>query len=100
MKIYEKINDFWEICITSSKGTFGHVSFVNSVCTHKGGKHVDYVADLVVKLVAAKLNKDKEIKAANLKNSVIKNNIFIFVNALIVNPTFDSQSKVYLATVR
>lgn len=99
MKVYEKVNDFWEICITKSPGVFGHVSFVNTLCTYKGGKHVDYISDMVVKHIAEKLQKDKDVKGLQINNNTIKSKLFVFVNCLVINPTFDSQSKNYLATV-
>lgn len=33
----------WEVCFTVSDGHFQQVSFVNSICTIKGGQHVNYV---------------------------------------------------------
>eukprot|EP00924_Labyrinthula_sp_SR-Ha-C_P006810 augustus_masked-scaffold_8-processed-gene-1.4-mRNA-1 protein AED:0.09 eAED:0.09 QI:0/-1/0/1/-1/1/1/0/1582 len=96
--LYEKINDFWEVCIAPSADSFQQVSFVNSICTFKGGKHVDYVADLFCKPLMKKLNDSKQFKGTKFKNQDIKNSMFLFVNCLIVNPSFDSQCKTYLAT--
>ena len=50
-KIFEKVNDRWEVCVTiSDSGAFQQVSFVNGICTMKGGTHVAQVADDVVGL--------------------------------------------------
>ena len=36
-KIYEKVNDRWEVCVTiSDTGNFQQCSFVNGICTMKG----------------------------------------------------------------
>ena len=35
----------WEIAASLSDGHFEQVSFVNSICTSKGGTHVDYIAN-------------------------------------------------------
>ena len=99
LKVYEKINDFWEICVTASNGSFGQVSFVNTVNTHRGGKHVDFISNLLVQKLADKLKREKTLKGATLDSKLIKKNLFVFINCLIVNPSFDSQSKTYLSTV-
>lgn len=44
-KIIEKGNDRWEVMCSLSDGQFQQVSFVNSICTIKGGSHVNYLAD-------------------------------------------------------
>ena len=89
--IHEVINDRWEVCFLPSDGQFQQVSFVNSICTVKGGTHVTYVADqIVAKIVEAVKKKNK---AAPLKPFQIKQHLCLFVNALIENPTFDSQTK-------
>lgn len=90
--VYEKVNDRWEIGITLSEKGFQQVSFVNSIATTKGGRHVDYVTDqLVGKLAEAVKKKNKQ--GVNVKPFQLKNHIWIFVNCLIENPTFDSQTK-------
>lgn len=35
VRIWERMSDRWEVCLTLSDGTFGQVSFVNSICTYK-----------------------------------------------------------------
>lgn len=69
--IHEIVNDRWEIAFTLSDGQFQQVSFVNSICTYKGGTHVNYVADqLAAKLVDAiqKKNKAAPVKSFQIKN--------------------------------
>lgn len=46
-KFFVKLNDRWEVCISASDGVPKQVSFVNSICTVKGGQHVNYIADQV-----------------------------------------------------
>lgn len=89
--VHSIVNDRWEICFTLSDGQFQQVSFVNSINTYKGGTHVNYVADQIVsELVEAVKKKNK---AAPVKPFQVKNHLFVFVNCLIENPTFDSQTK-------
>ncbi|XP_009980526.1 PREDICTED: DNA topoisomerase 2-alpha, partial [Tauraco erythrolophus] len=90
--IHEEVNSRWEVCLTLSERGFQQVSFVNSIATTKGGRHVDYVADqLVTKLIDIVKKKNKN--GVGVKPFQVKNHMWIFVNALIENPTFDSQTK-------
>lgn len=89
---YEVVNDRWEIAATVSDRGFQQVSFVNSIATTRGGKHVDYVADQIVSKVAEIIKKKNKAGVA-VKPFQIKNHLWIFVNCLIENPSFDSQTK-------
>ena len=89
-------NERWEIGFGVSDGTFQQVSFVNSICTIKGGTHVNYIADQVTARLVnfiKKKNKGTEVKA-----SQIKNHLAVYVNCLVTNPSFDSQTKDFLTT--
>ena len=65
-KIVEKpTSDRWEVICSLSDGQFQQVSFVNSICTIKGGSHVNYLADQIVDRimdVLKKKHKGVEIK--------------------------------------
>nr|XP_009499960.1 PREDICTED: DNA topoisomerase 2-alpha [Phalacrocorax carbo] len=90
--IHEEVNSRWEVCLTLSEKGFQQVSFVNSIATTKGGRHIDYVADqLVTKLIDVVKKKNKN--GVGVKPFQVKNHMWLFVNALIENPTFDSQTK-------
>ena len=88
----------WEVGFAVSDGTFQQVSFVNSIATTSGGTHVNYIADQVSNKLLEVVKKRKNNKVAALKTSQIRNHIFIFVNCLIVNPAFTSQTKEQLTT--
>lgn len=93
---FEKVNERWEIGVSVSDGSFQQVSYVNSICTTKGGQHVNYIVDqITAKLIhtVKKKNKGEEVKASH-----VKNHIAVYVNALVVNPAFDSQTKETLTT--
>ncbi|KAF7726958.1 DNA topoisomerase 2 [Apophysomyces ossiformis] len=81
----------WQVAFAVSDGQFNQVSFVNSICTAKGGSHVNYVADQIVKALVAEVQKKSGNK--NIKPFQIKNHMCIFLNCLIENPSFDSQTK-------
>jgi DNA topoisomerase II len=89
--IYETINNRWEVAFTVSDGTFQQVSFANSISTMKGGTHVNFIADQIAKNLINSITKKN--KGAAVKPAQIRNHMWIFVNALIENPTFDSQTK-------
>jgi DNA topoisomerase-2 len=89
--VHQIVNDRWEVAFTLSDGQFNQVSFVNSIATTKGGTHVEHVAQqIITKLVD---DVKKRNKAAQVKPHQIKQHMWIFVNALIENPAFDSQTK-------
>jgi len=88
--IYEQISGRWEVAFAVSEGTFQFVSFANSISTTKGGTHVAYLPDQIAKNLVAAISKNK---AATVKPAQIKNHMWLFVNCLIENPIFDSQTK-------
>jgi DNA topoisomerase-2 len=68
----------------STSGAFQQCSWVNGIATTKGGTHVDRV----VKALTDEIAKDKKV---TVKPAQIKASLFVFVRAVVVNPTF-SQS--------
>lgn len=93
--VYEQPNERWEVAVTISTSGFQQVSFVNSLATTKGGRHVDYVVDMIVKQVI-EIIKKKNKGGTAIKPSQVKQYMWIFINCLIVNPGFDSQTKEYM----
>ena len=97
-EIWETVGD-WEIGVGSvlDGGGFQQISFVNAIATSKGGGHVNHVTKLLtdhLKAAVKKKNKGgKEITPAQ-----IKNHLSVFVNCLVENPSFDSQTKENLTT--
>ena len=90
--VYEKCGARWEVAVCVSDKGFQQMSFVNSIATTKGGRHVDHVLDAVIKSIIETIKK-KNKTGINIKPFQVKNHIWLFVNCLIVNPTFDSQTK-------
>ena len=95
-RVWERVNDRWEVCMTVSDGAFAQVSFVNAICTTKGGQHVAHVADQVAAAVCEAVNKKN--KGVEVKPVHVKNYLMLFVNCLVENPAFDSQTKDTLTT--
>uniref|UniRef100_A0A1I8ERD3 DNA topoisomerase 2 n=1 Tax=Wuchereria bancrofti TaxID=6293 RepID=A0A1I8ERD3_WUCBA len=90
---YEQANERWEVALTVSEKGFQQVSFVNSIATTKGGRHVDYVADQITAKLIDTIKKKVGKSGVNVKPFQIKSHMWIFVNSLVENPTFDSQTK-------
>ncbi|XP_068610428.1 DNA topoisomerase 2-alpha [Brachionichthys hirsutus] len=90
--VHEIVNERWEVCLTMSEKGFQQVSFVNSIATTKGGRHIDYVTDQVVSKIIGVVKKKNKAGVA-VKPFQVKNHIWLFVNCLVENPTFDSQTK-------
>lgn len=88
-------NPLWSFAIRFNDGKSiepgTHISFVNGIFTNRGGKHVDYIADLLVdklvKLVGSEFNK-----------KMLNDWVTICLKASVVNPTFNSQTKEELNT--
>ena len=93
-KVFEIVNDRWSYGIVLSN-EYKHVSFVNGIYTSKGGKHVDYIVNQITKKMIAYIDKKKKVQ---VKPAIIKEQIFVFINCAIENPSFDSQTKDFLNT--
>lgn len=90
--VHEMVNKRWEVCLTLSDKGFQQVSFVNGIATTKGGRHTDYVGDQIVSKLIEVVKKNNKAGVA-VKPFQVKNHMWLFVNCLIENPSFDSQTK-------
>lgn len=91
IKIFEVPHERWEVGFSLSESQFQQVSFVNSICTTKGGTHVNYVTEKIVKAIQEIVQ--KKGKNLTIRPQHIKQHMWVFVNCLIENPAFDSQTK-------
>ena len=99
--VHAVVNDRWEVVVAASRdGALEQVSYVNNIATLLGGTHVDHVlhgvTGGVMKQLAAKRDKDGQLKAVRPHH--VRNYVRLFVNALVENPKFDSQSKTRLTS--
>lgn len=95
-RIYEEANERWEYAVCMApKEEFTQVSFVNGIFTGKGGKHVDYLLNQLVRKLTAYIKTKKKV---DVKSSTIKEQLMLFVRCDIENPSFDSQTKDYMNT--
>ena len=95
-RVYEKSDNRWEVVACNTPlDEFTQVSYVNGINTLKGGKHVDYILNQIIKKLTIYIEKKKKIK---VKSTTIKEQLMIFINCVIENPSFDSQTKETLNT--
>ena len=94
---YESMDNFEVGVAVSPDLTFKQVSFVNAIATTKGGGHVNFIVDKIAKHLQP-IAKKKNKGGANITPAQIKNHLSVFVNCLVENPTFDSQTKENLTT--
>ena len=94
-KMHEGVNnvcsmtsDRWSVCLGPSEDGMQQVSFVNGICTTKGGTHVDHVANIVSNGIIEDMAKKIKLKPQQVKNAFT-----IFVRSTLENPTFSSQVK-------
>jgi DNA topoisomerase-2 len=95
-RVYESSNERWEYAVALSEThEFQQVSFVNGICTFKGGKHVDYVMGQITRKLVDYIEKKKKVR---VNANSIKEQLILFLRCDIVNPAFDSQTKDYMNT--
>ena len=80
--------DNWTVCVAPSDDGFEQVSFVNGICTTKGGTHVDHVTTVISAGIIEEMKKKMQLRPHQVKNAFM-----VFVKATLVNPSFGSQVK-------
>jgi DNA topoisomerase-2 len=95
-RVYEQSDERWEYAVAlSTTHEFTQVSFVNGICTYKGGKHVDYIMGQITRKLVDYIEKKKKVR---VNATSIKEQLILFLRCDIVNPAFDSQTKDYMNT--
>ena len=86
----------WEYAVAlTPTSEFVQISFVNGIHTSKGGKHVEYILNQIVRKLVDYIEKKKKTK---VNPNSIKEQIILFLRCDIENPAFDSQTKDYMNT--
>jgi DNA topoisomerase II len=94
---YEKVNSRWEIGIGFNKNIGDrYISFVNGISTFQGGTHVAHVVNNVIAKVSALIKKKKEYKDLKILPATIKQYLTFFINCVVEDPGFNSQTKEYM----
>ena len=95
-RIYESPDPRWEYVVSlAPSGEFQHVSFVNGIYTQKGGKHVEYIINQIIRKLTEYIKTKKKV---DVKPTTIKEQLALFLRCDIDNPSFSSQSKDELGT--
>jgi DNA topoisomerase-2 len=96
-RVYEAAeNGRWEYAISMSEThEFQQISFVNGICTFKGGKHVEYIMGQIVRKLVDYIEKKKKVR---VNTTSIKEQLTLFLRCDVVNPAFDSQTKDFMNT--
>ena len=92
-ELYYDVNERWQVGVIYKPDAGGDViSFVNGINTFRGGTHCHHVMDNIIKVLINDYikKKDKDIK---ITPSILKENLVFFINSVIINPTFSSQTK-------
>jgi DNA topoisomerase-2 len=95
IKIFKKKGIF-ELGIGVSSEGFQQVSMVNGISTNRGGTHISLFQDQLKAEIKNFLKKKHKLE--NLTRNSICSNLYLFVNCLVPNPTFTSQTKESLNT--
>lgn len=98
-KVLDITDENWKVCVVydpTDKLEHENISFVNGICTSRGGTHVDYISNQIVKKIQTKTS--KKVKDLVIKPTMIKENLIFFVDSVIINPDFDTQTKELLKT--
>ena len=97
--IYEDFNERWTVGIVYDPNAgFQHMSFVNKISTFKGGTHLNYISNQIVDKVIDHIISQPKYKSLKIKPHQIKENLSIFINCIIEDPSFGSQTKEELTT--
>ena len=90
--IYENVNARWKVGVVYDPSVgFSQISYVNGIATVQGGTHVNHVLNQIINGISNHIKeKHKNVK---VKNAHIKDNISVFIDCVIEDPTFSSQTK-------
>jgi DNA topoisomerase-2 len=95
-RVYEADGERWEYAVAlTPTSEFVQISFVNGIHTAKGGKHVEYILNQIVRKLVDYIEKKKKTK---VNPNSIKEQLILFLRCDIENPAFDSQTKDYMNT--
>lgn len=95
--VYERINSRWRVgVIYDNESGFNHISFVNGIWTYQGGTHINYITTQLAEEVSTHIA--KKHKNLKIKPAQIKENITLFIECVVEDPAFSSQTKEFLTS--
>tara|TARA_X000001036_G_scaffold439193_1_gene489441 strand:+ start:2105 stop:5425 length:3321 start_codon:yes stop_codon:yes gene_type:complete len=95
-RVFGEVSD-WQVCVAANPyDDFVQISTVNGCHTRDGGTHVDMLVKPMCKKIGENLaSKHKDL---NVPGRLVEAQLMVFVNAIVPNPKFSSQSKDQLIT--
>jgi DNA topoisomerase II len=91
-------SDRWEVGVIYKPDEGNEViSFVNGISTHRGGTHVNHVVDQIIKSLTTDFI-NKKHKNVKVSSAIIKESLVFYINSIVENPAFSSQTKDTLTT--
>ena len=93
--ILESNKHRWRLSVAPSDIGYRQISFANCASTTDGGSHVDYILNQILSKMREFFQKKHKV---DVKPSELKNHMMIFLDAEVINPTFNSQTKEKLIT--
>lgn len=95
-RVYEENGERWEYAVALTPSSeFIQISFVNGIYTSKGGKHVEYILNQIIRKLIDYIEEKKKTK---VNPNSIKEQLIFFLRCDIENPAFDSQTKDFMNT--
>ena len=96
--VHAVLGERWEVVVARRPdgAELEAPSFVNGICTRRGGTHVKHATDALYRHIAEVAT--KRFKGLKIRPRDVASFALVFVNALVVNPSFDSQTKDTLTT--
>jgi DNA topoisomerase II len=89
-------NERWHYAVSlTHTDEFEQMSFVNGINTSEGGTHVQAVLNQLVRKLTAYILAKKGVK---VKSTSIKEQLWLMLDCVVENPSFDSQTKDVLKT--
>ena len=86
----------WDVIVCKSPDEeFVSMSYVNGIHTGKGGTHVNYILNQLLRKLILYIKQKKKV---DVKSTTLKEHVMLFIQCSIENPSFDSQTKDYLNT--
>jgi DNA topoisomerase-2 len=96
---FQKINPRWMVGVgLSESGSFEAVSFVNGMSTSRGGTHINVLVLQLCKQIQDEIERIDSELGPMVSTGLIRRHLFVCCDALIENPSFDSQMKEYLTS--
>ena len=87
--------EFWKVGVAHSDEGFKHVSFVNTSATKEGGSHIMYVGMQIWEQIRLFIKKKHKV---DVKPSDLRQHMMLFIDARMINPRYNSQTKDFLIT--